>query len=115
MESQYEVLSPWAEADPVPLIGLAPRVSDLNNKKIGLLSITWKHASAPINTVVGNKLKERFPGVELIRFDHTRGGDFDNPADIQGGSRKPEDIKAMLDSFETWLKGVDAVVGAVGD
>ena len=34
--SVYEVLSPWAEADPVPLSGISPRLEDMTGKKIGL-------------------------------------------------------------------------------
>ena len=35
---QYEVLSPWADVDAVPLKGISPRVANLSGKKIGLLS-----------------------------------------------------------------------------
>ena len=115
MESQYEVLSPWAEADPVPLVGLAPRINNLNNKKIGLFTITYKHASARVNAVVEKRLKAKFPTLEFSRFDRDRGGDIDNPDDSTGSDREPENAKATVEKFEAWLNGVDAVVGAVGD
>ena len=35
-EGQYEVLSPWAEVDPIPLRGISPRIKTLAGKKIGL-------------------------------------------------------------------------------
>ena len=36
-DALFEVLSPWAEADPVPMEGLtAERLTDLNGKKVGL-------------------------------------------------------------------------------
>ena len=34
--ASYEVLSPWAEADPIPIKGLAPRLDKIDGKKIGL-------------------------------------------------------------------------------
>jgi ABC-type lipopolysaccharide export system ATPase subunit len=60
MEGQYEVLSPWAEVDPIPLKGLTPRLPELNGKNIGLL-INGKRASRPILSVVERKFKERYP------------------------------------------------------
>ena len=114
MESQYEVLSPWAEAEPVPLLGLAPRIPDLNHKKIGLFTLTYKHASARVQTVIEKRLRERYPAAEFIRFDRNRGGDFDNPKDAIGIDRKP-DTKEALAEFEEWVGGVDVVAGAVGD
>ena len=114
MDSEYEVLSPWAEADPVPLLSLAPRVPDLNNKKVGLFTLTYKHASARVQTVIEKRLKEKYPGAEFIRFDRNRGGDFDNPNDTVGINREP-DTKEALAEFEEWVSGVDVVAGAVGD
>ena len=56
----YEVLNPWADADPIPLKGLtAPRVTDRVGKKIGLF-VNDKRAALPIRTVLERKLKERF-------------------------------------------------------
>ena len=42
----YEVLSPWAEADPIPFRGISPRLGTLEGKKIGLLANS-KRAAAP--------------------------------------------------------------------
>ena len=42
MNGQYEVLNPWAEVDPIPLKGIAPRVADLTGKTMGLFAITFK-------------------------------------------------------------------------
>ena len=58
MNGQYEVLSPWAEVDPVQLRGISPRVTDLGGKTIGLF-INHKGAAPPIQAVVEAKLKER--------------------------------------------------------
>jgi len=53
----YEVLSPWAEADPIPLKGLSPRLDDLAGKKIGLLCNN-KRAAPLILNVTERILKE---------------------------------------------------------
>jgi hypothetical protein len=100
MNNQYEVLSPWAEADPVPIKGILPRVTDLSGKKIGLF--TNAKAVAPlILTVVEQKLKERFPTCETSWYHGKR----------QGLPEKGEEkVK-----FEEWLKGVDTVILGVGD
>ncbi len=99
--SEYEVLSPWAEADPKPLRGIAPRVTDLGGKKIGLLC-NPKRAAQPILTVAERLLKEKFPTSEIGWF---RSQSFSVSA--LEPDRKTE--------FEDWIKGVDAVVAAVGD
>ena len=52
---QYEVLSPWAAADPIPLRGINPRLKDLEGKKIGLYA-NWKQPARPILTLVERKL-----------------------------------------------------------
>ena len=100
--NQYEVLSPWADADPVPLKGITPRLKDLAGKKIGLFVLS-KPAARPILTVVEAKLKQRYPTCETIWY----------------GSNLPW-TKMQIESenkarFEEWVNGVDAVIGAVGD
>jgi len=98
---QYEVLSPWAEADPIPLKGLAPRVTDLAGKKIGLLCNN-KRAGRPILTVVEEQLKKRFPTSEISWF-------------TSRSFSVSEFERDRRDSFEEWINGVDAVVAAVAD
>ena len=98
---QYEVLSPWAEADPVPLKGISPRVADLAGKKIGLLCNN-KRAAPPILTVVERELKKRFPSSEISWY---RGQTFS----------VSEFERDNIAKFEEWIKGVDAVVAAVAD
>ena len=97
----YEVLSPWAEADPIPLKGLAPRLDTLDGKKIGLLSNS-KRAAPLILDVVDKILKERFPTCETSRF---KGRSF------SVSSLEPE-RKSELDA---WIDGMDAIVASVGD
>jgi len=100
---QYEVLSPWAEADPLPARGLkAARLTDLAGKKIGLVCNT-KRAAQPISAVVEGHLKERFPTAEISRY-------------VTMYAVGPPEIETEGKArFEAWIQGVDAVVAAVGD
>lgn len=93
-QSLYEVLSPWAAADPVPPKGLtAPRPASLEGKKIGLYNNT-KKAAQPILTALEKELNGRFPTSQIswCNLHQTSTPEFDN-----------------------WLKNLDAVVAAVGD
>jgi len=112
METQYSILSPLADRDPVPQRGLSPRVSDLNGKKIGLFTMAYKHASARINSVIEKRLKEKFPTATFSYYERKYSSDFDNFADHLSLGM---DTKETLAKFEEWVRGVDAVVGAVGD
>ncbi|MCJ7604810.1 MAG: hypothetical protein MUO19_02100 [Dehalococcoidales bacterium] len=100
-KSVYEVLSPWAEADPIPLHGLSPRLDDLAGKKIGLLCNN-KRAAPLILDVTENILKERYPSAETDRF-YARSFSV---------SSLEKDRK---DEFDDWIKAHDAVIAAVGD
>lgn len=98
--SQYEVLNPWAEADPIPLKGISPRPADLAGKTIGLFA-GYKMASQPVLAEVEKRLKERFPSLKFSLFisnDHV---------DVRDSANKA--------ALEKWLNGVDVVVCAVGD
>jgi hypothetical protein len=99
--ASYEVLSPWAEADPKPLKGLAPRLTDLAGKKIGLLCNSKRAAPIILNTAE-RILKQRFPTSETSWF---RAQFFSVSA------LEPDNMA----TFEEWIKGIDAVVAAVGD
>ena len=101
MNAVYEVLSPWAAADPKPLNGLSPRLDDLAGKKIGLLCNN-KRAAPLILDVTKRLLKEKYPTAETSRFDARS---FSVSA--LEPNRKQE--------FEDWIKGVDAVIASVGD
>lgn len=100
-ENIYEVLSPWAEVDTIPLRGISSRVDSLSGKKIGLFA-NFKTAAIPIITEVENRLKERFPDIETILFHSTL-------------PNVDESVTENRDKFSAWAKGVDAVVGVVGD
>jgi hypothetical protein len=101
LNAQYEVLSPWAEADPVPLRGISPRVTNLAGKKIGLFR-NFKRAAKPVMTVVERKLKERFPTAEFSWYE----SNGVNVLETETGNKA---------KFEEWAKGVDTVVLGVGD
>ena len=100
MNSQYEVLNPWADADPIPLRGICPRPEDLAGKTIGLFA-GYKMASKPILAQVEKGLKERYPTLAFSLFlsnEHI---------DVTESKNRTE--------IGNWLNGVDAVVCAVGD
>ena len=103
MNGQYEVLSPWAEVDPIPFRGLtAPRLTDLAGKKIGLFASS-KPISKRIMTVVEKKLKERFPTSETSWY-------------VGEGSWAVLQIDTQnKERYKEWVNGVDAVIAAVGD
>ncbi len=96
MSEQYEVLSPWAERNPVPLTGINSRVADLNQAPLGFIQ-NGKKAAVPILNAVAKQLQARYPEIQSRGIYQT--------ASING---KPVDLKE-------WLKGVDAVILAVGD
>jgi hypothetical protein len=97
----YEVLSPWAEAEPIPLKGLAPRLDKLDGKKIGLLCNN-KRAAPLILDVTERLIKEKFPTATITKFLARSFSVSSLEKDREG-------------EFNDWLKGVDAVIAAVGD
>ncbi len=101
MSSQYEVLSPWAEADPVPLRGISPRLKGLEGKKIGLFR-NFKPMAKPISAVVESKLKQKFPSCEITIYDSP------DPNVLESVTNRKE-------KFADWVKGLDAAILLVGD
>lgn len=100
MGGTYEVLSPWAEVDPIPLEGISPRLEDMRGRRIGLFHNN-KVAAAPMLDVVQAELAGRFEGISFARFGRTAHVDV---------AETPERAR-----YEDWVKEVDAVVLAVGD
>jgi hypothetical protein len=100
-EPQFRVLNPWAEADPIPPRGISPRLDSLAGKKIGLFA-NFKRASRPIVASVERRLKTMYPDCQTSLFD-SRGA---NVVETETKNRE---------SFIAWVKGVDAVILAVGD
>jgi len=103
MNDQYEVLSPWAEVDPISLRGLtAPRLTGLEGKKIGLFASS-KPISKRIMTAFEAQLKKRFPNIETSFY-------------VGEGSWAVIQLETQnREKYKEWVNGVDAVVAAVGD
>ena len=99
--ADYEVLSPWADADPVPLRGISPRPGDLAGKKIGLFS-NRKRAAELTLQAVERQLLEKYPGAETTWYTCTT---INTPEMLTEGKAK----------FEAWVASVDAVVLSVAD
>jgi hypothetical protein len=98
---QYEVLSPWAESDPIPPRGLAPRLETLAGKKIGLF-LNTKRAAKPMAAAIANRLKEKFPTSETSIFASPLSTVI--LKDTKDG-----------DKFVAWVKSMNAVILLVGD
>ena len=99
--ADYEVLSPWADADPVPLRGIAMRPADLAGRKIGLFS-NRKRAAQLILGAFERELLERFPTARTSWYACTT---INTPEMLTDGKAK----------FEAWVGSVDAVVLSVAD
>ena len=98
---QFEVLSPWADADPIPFRGISPRLDSLAGKKIGLF-VNSKRAAMPISNSVDKRLKEIYPDIQTIVFHSTE----PNVNEIETKNKE---------KFTAWVKDVDAVIALVGD
>ncbi len=100
-KAQYQVLTPWAETDPVPLRGISPRLVSLSGKRIGIFR-NFKQAARPMAVAVARKLQERFPGIQTSIYESDGG----NVNEIE---------TEFKDKFVDWVKGVDAAVAVVGN
>jgi hypothetical protein len=100
-ESQYEVLSPWAEVDPIPLRGISPRVDSLAGKKIGLFA-NYKRAALPLAQSIEKRLNAMFPESETSIYHSTQWNVIESETENR-------------EKFTAWVKGVDAVILDVGD
>lgn len=97
----YEVLSPWAEVDPVPLRGVTPRVSGLAGKTIGFFS-NRKRAAELTLAAVERRLRAQAPEVKTSWYASTV-------------VNSPEVLTEGKARFEAWVNGLDAVVLSVAD
>ena len=100
-EAQYDVLSPWAEVDPIPLRGISPRLETLAGKKIGLF-VNYKRAARPIGVALEKRLKSMYPGSEISSFYSLEWNV------LESESKNKEKFKA-------WAQNADAVILLVGD
>ncbi|MBN1569159.1 MAG: hypothetical protein JXA73_15015 [Acidobacteria bacterium] len=100
-ETQYVVLSPWADVDPIPLRGISPRLQNLSGKKIGLF-VNPKRAAMPIAESIIRRLGAMYPDVQTVIFHSTQA----NVNEIETKNRE---------KFTAWAKGIDAAILVVGD
>ena len=100
-DAQFEVLSPWADIDPIPLRGISPRIPTLAGKKIGLF-VNPKRAAMPIAESIDRRLKSMYPDIQTIIF-HSVGANV-NEIETKNKER-----------FTAWAKGLDAAIAVVGD
>ena len=98
---QFEVLSPWADVDPIPFRGISPRIPTLAGKKIGLF-VNPKRAAMPIAESIDRRLKAMYPDVQTIVFRSV-------------GANVNEIETKNKDKFTAWVKSLDAVIAVVGD
>ena len=98
---QFEVLSPWADVDPIPLRGISPRVQSLAGKKIGLF-VNSKRAAMPIAESIDKRLKAMYPDIQTIVFHSTE----PNVNEIETKNKE---------KFTAWVRWIDAVIAVVGD
>ena len=99
-KGNYEVLNPWADADPVPLKKPAERISDLEGKTIGLFRNSKRAAPFSLQ-LVENNLKGKYTSLKFSEFALMP----------NAGILETDD----LDRFEEWIKEVDGVVISYGD
>jgi hypothetical protein len=100
-ETKLEVLSPWAEVDPIPLRGISPRIDNLAGKKIGLF-VNYKRAARPIGLSLEKRLKSMYPDSEVRVFSSPEW----NVLETETKNR---------DKFAAWAKEVNAAILLVGD
>ena len=101
-ETEYEVLSPWADVDPVIPQGLQPRLDDLNGKTIGLY-YHFKDGCRAVLEEIEAKLKPIYPDAKFTYYQY--------PVDLA----EIIDDETYLPGFKEWLDGVDAVITSMGD
>jgi hypothetical protein len=100
-DMQFEVLSPWADVDPIPLRGISPRLDSLSGKKIGLF-VNPKRAAMPIAESIIRRLGTMYPDIQTPIF-HSVGA---NVNEIETKNKE---------KFTAWAKGLDAAIAVVGD
>lgn len=98
---QYEVLSPWGDADPKPIKGISPRLDNLSGKKIGLFA-NYKRAAVPIAESLQKRLRSMYPDSQITIYHSNQW----NVTEIETENRE---------LFKKWVEGSDAVILMVGD
>jgi hypothetical protein len=96
----FEVLSPWADADPVPPKGISSRMDGLEGKTIGLFRNS-KRAAPLILKTLQDRLSRKYPTIKFSNFTFMPN---DNVIESEDKAK-----------FEAWLREVDGIVFAYGD
>jgi len=98
--SEYEVLNPWGETDPVKLKGISPRLDSLEAKKIGLFA-NYKHSAIPIALSLKEWLESMYPDSQITIYNSDQ--------------QKVREVDTKRnETFKSWVKGNDAVILLVG-
>ena len=100
MSKDYEVMSPWADIDPVPPMGLSPRLDGLEGKTVGFF-MNSKIAAEPMADIIKEKLEEKYTSIKFSSFVRIPNISMEET---------PEKGK-----YNEWLKDLDAVVFMHGD
>ncbi len=100
MSMQYDVLSPWADIDPVPARGISPRLDDITGKTIGFF-LNSKIAAEPMSNIIEKNLKEKYPSLTFRRFVRIPNISMAETPD--------------KDKYIEWIKDLDAVIYTHGD
>jgi hypothetical protein len=100
-DTQFEVLSPWADVDPIPLRGISPRLQSLSGKKIGIF-VNPKRAAMPIAESIIRRLGAMYPDAQTSIYHSV-------------GANVNEIETKYKDQFTAWAKGIDAAIAVVGD
>jgi hypothetical protein len=66
--TMLEVLNPRGEVDPPKTLGISPRVTTLEGKRIGLYD-NGKEGFADFLNVIEKLLKEKYPTATIVRFN----------------------------------------------
>lgn len=97
----YQALSPWADADAVPLQGIAERLTVTPGLRIGIFQ-NCKRAARLAADAVEKHLGALLEGATFTRYQYT-------------SVNVPELQSAGAEAFRSWLQTVDAVVLCVAD
>ena len=102
-EVTLEVLNPMGEVIPPPILGINPRIPDLNGKTVALMD-NWKTGGVYLQDRFDEFLKKKFPGIKILRTTKPQGR--------EGGGR-------LIYSAEPWYpavaKDVDAFIYTIAD
>ena len=100
MSMQYDVMSPWAEVDPVPAKGISPRLNEISGKTIGFF-LNSKIAAEPMSDMIERNFKGKYPSLTFSRFVR-----IPNIAMAETPDK---------DKYIEWIKGLDAIIYTHGD